>query len=74
MSAASGLGGDGTLPFEVIEVTPEMVEAGQEAYAVHFIDLRHDETGDVSRKMVTEVYVTMVKCRRISRELAHRMH
>jgi hypothetical protein len=49
-----------------INATPEMIEAGRIAYTSYFLDLLHDEDGEVSRRMVTEVYVAMERRRKVS--------
>lgn len=50
----------------VVDITGEMIEAGREAYASYFLDLRHDEDGIVSRKMVSEVSAAMEKFWKVS--------
>ena len=47
-----------------------MIEAGRDAYSGYFADLRGSDSRNVSRKMVSEVYVAMVKARVTKRRAA----
>jgi hypothetical protein len=53
--------GAGRNECDEIEITPEMIEAGRDAYSGYFADLRGPDSREVSRKMVSEVYLAMMK-------------
>jgi hypothetical protein len=48
-----------------IKITPEMIEAGWIVYASCFLELRYDETQEISKEMVKRIYLTMEMTRRL---------